>query len=390
MNRVSRASVALFVAAALAHTAALADPQATNPQATDTQATKSASSTDPLTEVVVTGSRIKRALSEGATPVTILTNEEITKEGFQTVADALQTLNQNTTSSFTGDLAVTGFSPNAQVVNLRNLGPGYTLTLINGRRPAQYPQPYNRDNNVVNVRAIPQAAIERIEVLTGGASAIYGADAVAGVVNIITRKDFDGNTVNINGGTTYDGGGDNINVSYTGGRTGENWSAVVALQYGQTDPIFASEREKFADLRNGPLGNFVNPSLSLIAIRASNPNANQNAFYPGQAVCDQFGYSNPTPGVPTTRGQYCGSFDQVASRSIQNASKFYSAYVSGNYDITSRCSVAPLTTSPTPRLRAARSSGVPRATPSTPTPRARAPRSTSTPASTASSSCSVS
>ena len=339
MKRFSRASVALFVAAALAHTAALADPQATNPQATDTQATKSASSTEPLTEVVVTGSRIKRALSEGATPVTILTNEEITKEGFQTVADALQTLNQNTTSSFTGDLAVTGFSPNAQVVNLRNLGPGYTLTLINGRRPAQYPQPYNRDNNVVNVRAIPQAAIERIEVLTGGASAIYGADAVAGVVNIITRKDFDGNTVTINGGTPYDGGGDNINVSYTGGRTGENWSAVVALQYGQTDPIFASEREKFADLRNGPLGNFVNPSLSLIAIRASNPNGNQNAFYPGQAVCDQFGYSNPTPGVPTTRGQYCGSFDQVASRSIQNASKFYSAYVSGNYDISENLSL---------------------------------------------------
>lgn len=341
MNRVSRASVALFVAAALAHTAALADPQAANPQATNPQATKNSSSTEPLTEVVVTGSRIKRVLTEGATPVTILTNEDITKEGFQTVADALQTLNQNTTSSFTGDLAVTGFSPNAQVVNLRNLGPGYTLTLINGRRPAQYPQPYNRDNNVVNVRAIPQAAIDRIEVLTGGASAIYGADAVAGVVNIITRKDFDGNTVNINGGTTYDGGGDNFNVSYTGGRTGENWSAVVALQYGENDPIFASERKKFADLRNGPLGNFVNPALSLAAWdgQSGRPTTNQNLLYPGQALCDQYGYSNPTPGVPTIRGNYCGSFNQVASRSLQNAYKFYSAYFSGNYDISENFSL---------------------------------------------------
>jgi outer membrane receptor protein involved in Fe transport len=339
MNRVNRAAIPLFVAAALAHTAAWADPQSAQNASTDAAQEAQEENNESLAEVVVTGSRIKRALSEGATPVTILTNEDIAKEGFQTVADALQTLNQNTTSSFTGDLAVTGFSPNAQVVNLRNLGPGYTLTLINGRRPAQYPQPYNRDNNVVNVRAIPQAAIDRIEVLTGGASAIYGADAVAGVVNIITRKDFDGNTVNINGGTTYDGGGDNFNVSYTGGRTGDNWSAVVALQYGETDPIFASERKKFADLRNGPLGNFVNPSLSLIAIRASNPNANQNAFYPGQAVCDQFGYSNPTPGVPTTRGQYCGSFDQVASRSIQNASRFYSAYFSGNYDISENFSL---------------------------------------------------
>jgi outer membrane receptor protein involved in Fe transport len=341
MNRVNRAAIPMFVAAALASAAAMAEPQSTQ-SSSQTGSNQSAQQKDEgLAEVVVTGSRIKRVLSEGATPVTILTNEEITKEGFQTVADALQTLNQNTTSSFTGDLAVTGFSPNAQVVNLRNLGPGYTLTLINGRRPAQYPQPYNRDNNVVNVRAIPQAAIERIEVLTGGASAIYGADAVAGVVNIITRKDFDGDSINVNGGTTYEGGGDNYNISYTGGRTGDNWSGVVALQYGQNDPIFASERKKFADLRNGPLGTFVNPALSLVALDSASgrPTTNQNLLYPGQALCDQYGYSNPTPGVPTVRGNYCGSFNQVASRSIQNAYKFYSVYASGNYDISENLSL---------------------------------------------------
>ena len=341
MNRVNRAAIPMFVAAALASAAAMAEPQSTQ-SSSQTGSNQSAQQKDEgLAEVVVTGSRIKRVLSEGATPVTILTNEEITKEGFQTVADALQTLNQNTTSSFTGDLAVTGFSPNAQVVNLRNLGPGYTLTLINGRRPAQYPQPYNRDNNVVNVRAIPQAAIERIEVLTGGASAIYGADAVAGVVNIITRKDFDGDSINVNGGTTYEGGGDSYNISYTGGRTGDNWSGVVALQYGQNDPIFASERKKFADLRNGPLGTFVNPALSLVALDSASgrPTTNQNLLYPGQALCDQYGYSNPTPGVPTVRGNYCGSFNQVASRSIQNAYKFYSVYASGNYDISENLSL---------------------------------------------------
>ena len=341
MNRVNRAAIPMFVAAALASAAAMAEPQSTQ-SSSQTGSNQSAQQKDEgLAEVVVTGSRIKRVLSEGATPVTILTNEEITKEGFQTVADALQTLNQNTTSSFTGDLAVTGFSPNAQVVNLRNLGPGYTLTLINGRRPAQYPQPYNRDNNVVNVRAIPQAAIERIEVLTGGASAIYGADAVAGVVNIITRKDFDGDSINVNGGTTYEGGGDSYNISYTGGRTGDNWSGVVALQYGQNDPIFASERKKFAGLRNGPLGTFVNPALSLVALDSASgrPTTGQNLLYPGQALCDQYGYSNPTPGVPTTRGNYCGSFNQVASRSIQNAYKFYSVYASGNYDISENLSL---------------------------------------------------
>lgn len=111
-----------------------------------------------LDRVSVVGSRIKRSEVEGPAPVTVITRGDIDREGFQTVGDMLQTLTQNTTASFTGDLAVSGFTPNAQVVNLRNLGPGYTLTLVNGRRPAQYPQPYNRDNNVANINSIPAAS----------------------------------------------------------------------------------------------------------------------------------------------------------------------------------------------------------------------------------------
>jgi len=326
MHTVSRSIViASCVAGLLASAAASAAPQSSS--------NSSSAQDEGLAEVVVTGSRIKRAVTDGASPVVVLTNEDIAKEGFQTVADALQTLSQNTTSSFTGDLAVTGFSPNAQVVNLRNLGPGYTLTLINGRRPAQYPQPYNRDNNVVNVRAIPSSAIERIEVLTGGASAIYGADAVAGVVNIITRKGFDGNQVTLSGGATDEGGGGNYNFTYTGGRTGDRWSAVYALQYSESDPVFGTQRKQFADTRNGPLGTFVNPGLSLVAIsgtRAGGP----NVFNPTDATCEAFGYSRPTPGVATTRGNWCGSFTQPGSRSISNYYKFYSAYLNSTFDLT--------------------------------------------------------
>lgn len=326
MHTVSRSTViASCVAGLLASAAASAAPQSSS--------NSSSAQDEGLAEVVVTGSRIKRAVTDGASPVVVLTNEDIAKEGFQTVADALQTLSQNTTSSFTGDLAVTGFSPNAQVVNLRNLGPGYTLTLINGRRPAQYPQPYNRDNNVVNVRAIPSSAIERIEILTGGASAIYGADAVAGVVNIITRKGFDGNQVTLSGGATDEGGGGNYNFTYTGGRTGDRWSAVYALQYSESDPVFGTQRKQFADTRNGPLGTFVNPGLSLVAIsgtRAGGP----NVFNPTDATCEAFGYSRPTPGVATTRGNWCGSFKQPGSRSISNYYKFYSAYLNATFDLT--------------------------------------------------------
>lgn len=285
-----------------------------------------------LDKVQVVGSRIKRVDIEGASPVQVITRADIDREGFQTVGDMLQTLTQNTTGSFTGDLAVTGFTPNAQVVNLRGMGPGYTLTLINGRRPAQYPQPYNRDNNIVNIKAIPTSIVERIEVLSGGASAIYGSDAVAGVVNIVLRKNYDGQQIRATVGTTAEGGGDSVNLEYTAGKTGDRWSLTYALQYGENDPVFASQRDTFADIRNNPYGINVNPALSLVAISAAGLSAprNQNAIYDA-AACDAFGYTTVTTAA---RGTYCGSYDQVASRSISNQGRFYNGYVYGTFDFT--------------------------------------------------------
>jgi outer membrane receptor protein involved in Fe transport len=327
------AALAVPAGAAFAQTTTTVDPNA--PAATSTTAKAAPAGTaKKLEKVTVTGSNIERAEIEGPAPVVVITREDMEREGYQTVGDMLQQLPQNTTSSFTGDLAVTGFSPNAQVANLRNLGPGYTLTLINGRRPAQYPQPYNRDNNVVNIRAIPTAMIERVEVLTGGASAIYGSDAVAGVVNIVTRTNYDGNYLKGTVGTTEDGGGDSWRLEYSGGKTGDRWSATWAFQAGQTDPVFASQREQLASSLAGPRGyipGITNPALSMIAIRASGANLNQNAFYPGAAACDAFGYTTVTTAA---RGTYCGAFDQVASRSISNESKFYSAYGYGTFDLS--------------------------------------------------------
>jgi iron complex outermembrane receptor protein len=295
--------------------------------------TQQAGNATDLDRVSVVGSRIKRAEVEGPAPVTVISRADIDREGFQTVGDMLQTLTQNTTSSFTGDLAVTGFTPNAQVVNLRNLGPGYTLTLVNGRRPAQYPQPYNRDNNVVNIKAIPSAIVERVEILTGGASAIYGSDAVAGVVNIVTRKNYDGNEIRMTTGTTEEGGGDSFKVEYTGGTTGDRWSALYALQYNANEPVFASQRDVLADTRNNPYGIAVNPGLSLAALSSGGLNGNtrnHNVIF-DQAGCDALGHSTVTTAA---RGTYCGSYTSSASRSISNKNSAYSGYVSGTFDFT--------------------------------------------------------
>lgn len=291
-----------------------------------------ASNTTQLDAVTVVGSRIKRAEIEGAAPVTVITRADIDREGFQTVGDMLQTLTQQAVGNFTGDLAVSGFTPNAQVVNLRGMGPGYTLTLINGRRPAQYPQPYNRDNNVVNIKAIPTSIVERIEVLSGGASAIYGSDAVAGVVNIVLRNNYDGQQIRGTVGTTQDGGGDSVNLEYTGGASGERWSAVWALQYGENEPVFGSQRDYMADLRNNPYGMAVNPALSLIAISSgglSVPRNHDAAF--DQATCDRFGYTTVNR---ADRGTVCGSYTQSGSRSISNMNRFYNGYGYGTFDVT--------------------------------------------------------
>ena len=324
-------SLALALALPLAATAYAQTAPAT---VEDEDEDETADQATTLDTVTVVGSRIKRSEIEGPAPVTVITREDFNREGFKTVADALQTLTQNTTASFTGDLFTNGFSPNAQVVNLRNLGPGYTLTLINGRRPAQYPQPYNRDNNVVNVRAIPASIIERIEVLSGGASAIYGSDAVAGVVNIVLRENFDGNLVKMSVGTTAGGGGDSLGLEYTGGRVGDRWSATYAFQYGVNEPVFASQRDALKDTLQGPRDPaFVFPALSLIAIRGSasvRGPIGHESFYGGTAVCDRFGYTTVTT---PNRGTYCGSYEQVASRSISNENEFYSGYGYFNFDI---------------------------------------------------------
>ena len=351
----SRLSYAIF-ASLLFSGATMAQDNAAKPEEATAGTTDSEKPTQNtnLDRIEVVGSRIKRAEVEGPAPITVISRSEIEKEGYQTVGDILQTLNQGSSASATGGLLPSSFTPNAQVVNLRDLGPGYTLTLINGRRPAQYPQPFNRDYNVVNVAAIPSSIVERIEVLTGGASAIYGSDAVAGVVNIVLRKNFDGNDLSMTVGTTAEGGGDSVDLQYTGGRTGDRWSSVYAFEYSNREPIFASQRNFLADTRNGPLGAAQTfPDFSLSVLGFNGVTTTNVAYYPGQAVCDRFGYSTLTyPGF----GSYCGSYTQQASRSISNKSEALSGYGYGTFDLTDKVQI--FGSARAYRSKAAASSGV--------------------------------
>lgn len=153
--------------------------------------------TQKIEKIEVTGSNIKRVDDEGTTPITVLKREDIEKSGYTTVTDLLRSLPSTSTPGFGTASDLTGsnsFSGGASAINLRGLGGSATLVLLNGRRIAPFglANPNFGQTTFVNIDSLPLAVVERIEVLRDGASAIYGSDAVAGVVNIITRKDFTG------------------------------------------------------------------------------------------------------------------------------------------------------------------------------------------------------
>ena len=286
-----------------------------------------------LDRVAVTGSRIKKTDLEGASPVFVLTTEEMEKEGFVTVYDALASLSQ-TTGTIQGESITNQFTAGAPQLNLRGLGPGRTLYLLNGRRFADYPFPFNGQSNFVNLSMIPITAIERVEVLSGGASAIYGSDAVAGVINLITKTRFDGHEVSARWGSTKDGGGDNILVSLAGGFEGNRWTAVYGLEYFDRDPVFGKDRDQYDERSDFPGLEQVN-TRSLLYISDTNGfDWDGDGFTyedPGAAACDP--YPELEYSLRPGRGYYCGR-DSTGDESLQNARERYSLYGNFTFEVS--------------------------------------------------------
>lgn len=161
-------------------------------------ATTGAWAQDTGQRVEVTGSRIKRTDAETASPVQVLTREDIERTGKQTVQEVLRGITADGLGSIPTSFS-NGFASGSAAVSLRGLGVNSTLVLVNGRRMTTYGLADDGTRNFVDLNSLPLEAIDRIEVLKDGASAIYGADAVGGVVNVILRKTYTGASI----GATY-------------------------------------------------------------------------------------------------------------------------------------------------------------------------------------------
>ena len=191
--RGSTALFALVLAGATAATPAFAQTTPTPTPSTTVPATTQDNSADEGT-IVVTGSMFQSAAGAATpSPVTVVTAENLDKRGISTVQDAIQQLASNNGPALTNAFSANGaFAAGASAVSLRGLSTNSTLVLFDGLRAAYYPLADDGSRNFVDLNTIPDDIIERIEVLRDGASSTYGADAIAGVVNIITKKEVKG------------------------------------------------------------------------------------------------------------------------------------------------------------------------------------------------------
>ena len=226
-----------------------------------------AQTTPPATEppqrlerVDITGSSIKRLDGEKALPVQTLKREDIEKTGATTAAELLKTITASTAPLSDGMSITDGTSGQRGFngANLRGIGVSSTLILLNGRRMANFASP--GDNAGVDLNNIPAGAIQRVEILKDGASAIYGTDAIGGVIHFITRKDYQGVDLSASASATQEGGAGKRTVSLSAGhgdlaRDGFNLLGVIDLQ--QLDPLRSTQR---GWLRDRPLASLL-PAL---------------------------------------------------------------------------------------------------------------------------------
>jgi iron complex outermembrane receptor protein len=200
-----------------------------------------AQSGQQLERVEVTGSLLRRVDAETALPVTIIQIEELTKAGVTNAEQAMRFITQQQGATVSSGSVSSGNGA-AAYASLRNLGPNRTLVLLNGRRIVSNPFA----TAAVDLNTLPMVAVSRIEVLSDGASAIYGADAIAGVINFITRKDYQGLEVGADTQIPQESGGELYTAKLLGGYgslSKQGWNVYGGVNYRKQDPMLGTDRE---------------------------------------------------------------------------------------------------------------------------------------------------
>ncbi|EHQ58733.1 outer membrane cobalamin receptor protein [gamma proteobacterium HIMB55] len=267
-----------------------------------------------IEEVVITGSYIKGTGTDEASPVDVLNSDYIQKQGALTIGELTQKLAVSSGTENNPDSFTAGSTQGTSNVNLRGLGLTSTLVLVNGKRQTIAAAIANDGSVFVDTATIPMAALERVEILKEGATATYGSDAVAGVVNFILRDDFDGVEVSLGHQTTATSSQDTSDVSILAGTNlSDNTNVMVAASFLQQDAMSSAERSYTTINAVSTLGrSFLNlgglaPGLPVV-IEGSGGYA--GPYGPGETIpdanCEANGGILSGGFIPSLGGQKCG------------------------------------------------------------------------------------
>jgi len=285
---------------------------------------------DDDNKITITGSHIKRSDIEGPSPVTTISSKEIAATGVTDIIGLFTKLpisgqgTFSTQGNSSDDTANGGSS-----VSLRGLGADSTLILINGRRVSVSPFAKGIDTAFVDLNNIPLSAIERVDILKDGASATYGSDAIAGVINIILKQGFDGVEVSGKFGSTADGGGEEQNFSMIWGSTTATTSHTFILDYFNREEVLYGERD-FSASANQTLRHPNDPDADDFRSSSGIPGTIALASDPSNRMPDTFG--NDVCAAEDIVGDLC-RYDYAPVMSMVPSSERFSYNYMGNHQI---------------------------------------------------------
>ncbi|MGN6278027.1 MAG: TonB-dependent receptor plug domain-containing protein [Sphingomonas sp.] len=298
--------------------AAPAYAQDTATQSSDTQATPAPADQQPQ-DIVVTGTLFRNASAATASPVTTLSSEDLANRGVTTVAQAVQTLSANNAGTAPPSWSTFGFATGASAPSLRGLNDAYTLTIFDGLRSAVYPLADDGSRNFVDINSIPDSVVDRVQVLQDGASATYGADAIAGVINVIIKKEITGVHVNASSGVSEygDDGEQRIDATLGYGKLNEQgWNFWVNGEYQKNDSLYMRDR--------GYPYNTADLSKICGASRGLKGDDGEYLISPGQTTCMYNGIANGVQadgsygGLASTNVPFVRAYDPAAGAYVGN------------------------------------------------------------------------
>jgi iron complex outermembrane receptor protein len=286
---------------------------------------------EQVERIQVTGSHITRTNMEGPSPVTSLTQEDIAKSGVTDLISLFAKLPISGQGTFSTQANSSDDTANGgSSVSIRGLGADSTLILVNGRRVSVSPFAKGIDTAFVDINNIPLSAIKRVDILKDGASATYGSDAVAGVINIVLRDDVDGVEITAKTGVTADGGGDEQSVSLVFGNNSEKASHTFIMEYFKRDEVLYADRDYSSSANQAALTG--DPLATDFRSSAGSPGTIALAADPSNRLIDTFGQDQCPTADQDVANNLC-RYDYAPPMSMIPSSERFSYNYMGKYEI---------------------------------------------------------